>query len=50
MNESERDELLKLLDRYCSKECSVKDCRECPIAKAYDKVMYGNYDDDLEED
>ena len=45
-----RDELLKLLDEYCTTCCSRRDCFGCPISKAYDKIMYGDFDDDVEED
>lgn len=44
-----RDELLKLLDEYCN-TCSPKDCGNCPIAKSYDKIRNGVFDNDLEED
>ena len=45
-----RDELLKLIDEYCDTCCCRRDCFDCPLAKAYDKIRDGEFDDDLEED
>lgn len=51
MNEAfeKRDELLKLIDEYCC-SCCPKNCQDCPIEKSYRKILYGDFDNDLEND